>query len=191
MDKCPENKDTCRTCGDKHHTSMCKSVNKLYCVLYLDMSHASWDRSCPEFIRWCKIINKCNPVNNMPFFLAEQDWTLAIRPARVSLEECFPTTFSVNSLLLHGRRHQGTIPKAKQAQVTGVTGRKEPPHVTADDLTSSNCILVLEKNKYAVNSTAPSSEYKEPLWYPTPNEYMGSGTWENDNNKGEVTQRPT
>ena len=190
-DKCPESEDTCGTCGDKHRTSACKSENKLFCVSCLDTSHASWDRSCPEFTRRCEIINERNPVNNMPFFPAEQDWTLAVRPARVPLKEHFPASFSVNSLPLHGRRQQGAPSKAKHVQATVGTGRKELPRASADNLTSSNCIPVPEKNKYAANSAATPSGYVEPAWYHVPIGDKGTGTWENNNNEGEVTQRST
>ena len=56
-DKCPESEDTCSTCGGKHCTSACKAESKLYCVLCVDSTHTSWDRSCLEFIRQCENIN--------------------------------------------------------------------------------------------------------------------------------------
>jgi len=34
----------------------------------------------------------------MPFYPAEQDWTLSSRPSRVPLDECFPAAYAVNSL---------------------------------------------------------------------------------------------
>ena len=111
MDKCPESEDTCGTCGDKHRTSTCKTSNKLYCVSCATSTHASWDRACLEFLKQCKNINDRNPVNSMPFFLAEQDWTLAVRPSRIPLEERFPATYAINSLLVYGRRSQGAPPK--------------------------------------------------------------------------------
>ena len=92
-------------CGEKHRTSACKASNKVFCVSCADSTHPSWDRACPEFIRRCKIINESNPVNNMPFFPAEQDWTLSIRPPRIPISECFPTTYVVNSLPINGKRN--------------------------------------------------------------------------------------
>lgn len=105
-DKCPKSVDTCGTCGDKHRTNECKVTSKLFCVSCADSSHASWDRACPEFIRWCKIINECNPVNNMLFFPVEQDWTLVTRPSRIPLGDRFPATYAVNSLPIHSRALQ-------------------------------------------------------------------------------------
>jgi hypothetical protein len=61
-DKCPESEDTYGIYGDKYCTSACNSSNKLFCILCLDSLHTSWDRSCSEFIRWCKNISKCNLV---------------------------------------------------------------------------------------------------------------------------------
>jgi len=114
-DKCPEGEDTCGTCGDKHCTSACKASNKLYCVSCVVTSHASWDRACPEFLKRCENINECNPVNSMPFFPAEQDWTLVVRPSRIPLEEQFLATFAVNCLPMHGRRPQRGPPKASRS----------------------------------------------------------------------------
>jgi len=34
----------------------------------------------------------------MPFYLAEQDWTLLSRPSRVPIEEHFLAAYEVNSL---------------------------------------------------------------------------------------------
>jgi hypothetical protein len=73
VDSCPETEDTYGTYGEKHRTSTCKTSDKLFCMSCVDSMHTSWDRACPEFIRRCEIINDSNPVNNMPFFPAEQD----------------------------------------------------------------------------------------------------------------------
>jgi len=83
--------------------------SKRHCILCSINSHTSWDQLCPEFIRRCAILDKKNPVNGMLFFPAEQDWTLALtaRPSRIPLEEWFPATYTVNSLLaLGGRKTQ-------------------------------------------------------------------------------------
>jgi hypothetical protein len=150
-DKCPESEDTCGTCGDKHRTSTCNSSNKLFCISCSDSSHASWDRSCPEFIRWCENISERNPVNNMQFFPVEQDWTLTSRPSRIPLDMCFPATYAVNSLPIHGRRPQGAPPQVKQAQSTKANRRKGPTRAAGDvqKNPNPNLILVPERNKYA------------------------------------------
>ena len=167
-DKCPEGEDTCGTCGGKHRTSACKVEGKLYCVSCEDSAHASWDRSCPEFIRRCENINERNPINSMPFFPAEQDWTLASRPARIPLEEQFPGTFAVNSLPIYRRRHQYAPSKAKHVQGTDAHGRREPTRASAGDLTSSNRIPVPEKNKYVANGSGTPTGYTEPPWLHVP-----------------------
>jgi hypothetical protein len=69
--------------------NVCLNSGKHHCVLYSVDSHASWDRSCSEFIRWCKDMDQKNPVNSMPFFLAEQDWILAPWLNRIPLAEHF------------------------------------------------------------------------------------------------------
>jgi hypothetical protein len=46
-----------------------------------------------------------NPVNSMPFFPAEQDWTIMSQPNRILLEECFPASYKVNSLPALGNRN--------------------------------------------------------------------------------------
>ena len=178
-DKCTESADTCSTCGEKHRTSTCKSNNKLYCVSCADASHASWDRTCPEFIRRCKSINERYPVNSMPFFPAEQDWTLSVRPARIPLDEWFPTTLAVNSLPSCGRKYQGAPQKTNRNQVGNVNGKKDPHHPPAAGSTNPNSIPVPEKNRYAVNGPGPNTEYTPPQWRPYPSG-EGSGTWENE-----------
>jgi hypothetical protein len=47
--KCQADKDTCGTCGNLHRTNVCTNKGKVYCVTCKDSSHASWDRTCPEF----------------------------------------------------------------------------------------------------------------------------------------------
>ena len=97
-DKCLQMEDTCGTCGGKHRTSACTNKDKRHCVSCGSNSHASWDRTCPDFIRRCAFIDERNPDNSMPFFPAEQDWTLVTRPSRVPMAERFPATYAVNSL---------------------------------------------------------------------------------------------
>ena len=190
-DKCLESVDTCGTCGDKHRTSTCKSSNnKLYCVSCADSSHASWDRSCPEFIRRCENINERNPVNSMPFFPAEQDWTLSVRPGRIPLDERFPTTFAVNSLPPRGSRQQGAPPKTNRNHAGNANGRKDPHRSTLDGRTNPNNIPVPVRNKYATFETNADTEYTQPQWRPYPSG-EGNGSWDNDKAEGDVTQRPT
>ena len=96
--RCPEADDTCGTCGGKHRTNVCDSREKLHCVSCGDNTHASWDRTCPEFTKRCAILDERNPLNNMPFFPTEQEWTLVSRPNRIPLDERFPAAYAVNDL---------------------------------------------------------------------------------------------
>ncbi|KAH7918417.1 hypothetical protein BV22DRAFT_983350, partial [Leucogyrophana mollusca] len=50
--QCPNDHDTCGTCGDEHRTSECDNTDpgKRYCVNCRDGGHASWDRECPAFL---------------------------------------------------------------------------------------------------------------------------------------------
>ena len=103
-DKYLETSDTCSTCSKSHRTSTCANRGKLYCISCHDNTHASWDRSCPDFIRRCENLDDRNPVNGMLFYPAEQDWTLSSRPSRVPLEERFPKAYVVNSLPMSNLR---------------------------------------------------------------------------------------
>ena len=153
-DSCPESEDTCGTCREKHCTNTCTNNSKRHCVSCGDSSHASWDRLCPEFIRHCAILDERNPINSMPFFLAEQDWMLATaaRPSRVPLNKCFPATYMVNSLLSLGRRktqcRKGPGPWGKPLQ------------------TGPNSIPITANNRYGTRSTgeAKKDDAAMPEW---------------------------
>ena len=150
-DSCPENEDTCGTCGDKHRTNACTNNSKCHCVSCGVNSHASWDRQCPEFIRRCAVLDERNPVNSMPFFPAEQDWTLAIesRPSRIPFEERFPPSYAVNSLpSLGGRKTQ----RGKGA------GRRGQPSQSG-----SNTIPITDNNRYNARA-AGGSEKDDAAW---------------------------
>jgi hypothetical protein len=86
---CPASVDTCGTCGEQHRTNACLNSGKLWCVTCESTYHASWDRNCPEFSRKCAMMDKKNPVNSMPFFPTDQDWTQMGRPERIPMAERF------------------------------------------------------------------------------------------------------
>jgi hypothetical protein len=50
-------------------------------------------------------MDKRNSENSMPYFPTEQDWTLAVRPSRIPLEEHFLGKFLVNSLPIYRAKH--------------------------------------------------------------------------------------
>jgi hypothetical protein len=95
---CLESTDTCGTCGGEHQTRSCTSPDKAYCVLCKSNMHASWDRKCPEFIRWCIRHNERHPENDMIYFPTEEEWTLTARPVRIPIDEHFPAHYTVASL---------------------------------------------------------------------------------------------
>ena len=47
---CPEEKDTCGTCGGEHCHSNCNSYCTYFCVSCRSKEHGSLDRECPEYI---------------------------------------------------------------------------------------------------------------------------------------------
>ena len=96
--ECRAQKDTCGTCGGQHKTNECESENKRYCVSCKASTHASWDRSCPEFLRKCEEYSKFHPENSLVYFPTDEDWTRATRPERIPFEDKFPTHFSMGSL---------------------------------------------------------------------------------------------
>ena len=96
--ECRAQKDTCGTCGGHHKTNECESEDKRYCVSCKASTHASWDRSCPEFLRKCDEYSKFHPENSLIYFPTDEDWTRAARPERIPFEDKFPTHFSMGSL---------------------------------------------------------------------------------------------
>jgi len=94
----------------------------------------------------------------MPFFPAEQDWTLALasRPSRIPIEERFPVTYTVNSLPALGSRKtqcgKGPYAQGKHTQ------------------TSSNNILIPGINRYGTREPGELAEDGEgiPEWLREP-----------------------
>ena len=172
-DKCPENEDTCGTCGGKHRTNVCSNNGKRHCVSCDVNSHASWDRSCPEFIKRCEAIDRKNPVNSMPFFPAEQDWTLASRPNKIPLDERFPAAYAVNSLPVLGNRN--------------AQRRKGPNRAGKSSQSNPNLIPVPAKNRFGDKEPGELACDEEgiPDWMREPIE----GELEYENTDGDVIQR--
>ena len=172
-DKCLGSEDICGTCGGKHRTNVCSNSGKRHCVSCDADSHASWDRSCPEFIRRCEAMDQKNPVNSMPFFPAEQDWTLASRPNRIPLVERFPAAYAVNSLPVPGNRN---AQRKKGPNRTGKSPQSNP-----------NLIPVPAKNKYGDKEPGELADDEEgiPAWLREPIDRE----LEYENTDGDVTQR--
>jgi hypothetical protein len=119
---CEAQTDTCGTCGADHRTNTCKDKNSLYCASCQTNSHASWDRTCPEFRRRCDIYNERYPENNMVYFPTEEDWTLTPIPSRVQPEERFPKKFAVNSLPVTNRSQSRPVVRLPQGNPSGSRG---------------------------------------------------------------------
>jgi uncharacterized protein YoxC len=109
--ECPASVDTCGTCGGKHRTNSCQNRDKRWCVTCESADHASWDRNCPEFSRRCYMLDERNPENHMPYFPTEQDWSQMTCPDRITLDECFPGRYAVNSLPIYGTRQPNMGPR--------------------------------------------------------------------------------
>jgi len=172
-DKCLETGDTCGTCGESHRTSTCANRGKLYCVSCGDNTHASWDRSCPDFIRRCENLDDRNPMNGMPFYPAEQDWTLSSRPSRVPLEERFPMAYAVNSLPTSNMRKA----QRRKGQSRGGNPPQQYP----------NNIQIPERNRYDTREAGELPDDKDgiPQWMREP---IGSSLI-TENTDGDVTQQ--
>jgi hypothetical protein len=123
---CTAPNDTCGACGEAHRTTACTNIGKLYCVSCENSSHPSWDRKCPEFARRCAIFDDRNPENAMPFFPTGEDWTLAVRPNKISIPERFPTKFAVNSLPVRGRSPTKTGNRRQDTRKAGKSTRGNP-----------------------------------------------------------------
>lgn len=124
---CTKQEDACGTCGEAHHTNLCRNVDKKYCVSCKVNTHASWDRNCPEFIRRRKIHDKKHPENSLIYFPTEENWTLTSCPIRIPLEERFPQHYAVNSLPITSRKPntKGKKPLMTKALTTKDAYRKE------------------------------------------------------------------
>ena len=115
---CQAQTETCGTCGEDHRTNNCQNKNKLYCASCRTNEHASWDRSCPEFLRRCANYDLRHPENDMVYFPTEQDWTLTSRPHRIPQEERFPQRFAVNSLPSTKQKNSKPVVRLPRSQTS-------------------------------------------------------------------------
>ena len=70
---CLEEKDACGNCREDHHTKECPDKERRYCVSCKNNSHASWDRSCLEFLRCIEKMDENHPKNALMYFLLHSD----------------------------------------------------------------------------------------------------------------------
>ena len=95
---CSATKDTCGTCGGEHRSADCMESGKRYCASCKSNAHASWDRSCPEFLKRCAWYDEKHPDNTLKYFPTEEAWSQEVRPARFPFAERFPMQYAVGSL---------------------------------------------------------------------------------------------
>jgi hypothetical protein len=149
---CPQQYDTCGTCGDRHKTPACTQPGKLRCASCKVEGHASWDRACPAFVRRCEELDARMLENQMPYFPTEEPWTHVSQPPKPSL----PPRWTVTATALQavgssewqtvshrkGKYKQTTIPfQRAQQEVAGVGFTPPaPPSRRASPATSPNSL---------------------------------------------------
>ena len=97
---CLEEKDACGNCGEDHHTKECPDKERRYCVSCKNNSHASWDRSCPEFLRRVEKMDENHPENALMYFPTDEDWSTQVCPPKLDFDLKFPAKYEVASLPL-------------------------------------------------------------------------------------------
>jgi hypothetical protein len=161
--ECTAEVDTCGACGEAHRTKHCRNRDKWHCASCGPNTHASWDRSCPEFIRRCAILDERNPQNAMPFFPAEHDWTLTVRPERIPLDMRFPGKYAVNSLPLGGKSTgQSTRPHAATRNMSG-NGPKRA-NASNSKRVNPNLIPISQGRKEGVILSEDDIWNMDPVW---------------------------
>ena len=98
--ECLEEKDACGNCGENHYTKECPDKNRRYCVSCKNDTHASWDRSCPEFRRRVEKMDENHPENALMYFPTDEDWSTQVCPTKLDLDVKFPAKYAVASLPL-------------------------------------------------------------------------------------------
>lgn len=113
-----------------------------------------------------------NPVNSMPFFLAEQNWMLASWLNKIPLNESFLAAYSVNSLPLVGSKN---MQRKKGPNCAGKSPQSNP-----------NLILIPPKNRFSEKEPGKLADNKEgiPEWCCVPID----GELEYENTDGDVLQ---
>jgi hypothetical protein len=130
--QCMATKDTCGTCGGDHWTNACSESTKRYCAPCSSVSHASWDRQCPIFLRRCAEFDETHPENALKYFPTDEPWSKVIRPAKLPFTERFPARFAVGSLPPPPTRENTREPPTRQIN----TRRRRHPPQRANKQTS-------------------------------------------------------
>ena len=80
--ECVNRGDTCANCAGAHRTADCQDKGKKHCVSCNIATHASWERSCPEFKNRCKKLDERYIENTMPYFPTDEPWTMVSTPPK-------------------------------------------------------------------------------------------------------------
>lgn len=67
------------------------------CGDLLGVGHASWDRTCPTFLRKCREQDRTHPQNALPFFPSTAEWTWRTETPFVPTDTNYMNTETVSS----------------------------------------------------------------------------------------------
>ena len=100
---CTEEKDTCGNCAGPHRTNSCLTKD-IRCASCKTEDHASWNRSCPTFLRKAAEFNNRNPDNLLQYFPTADSWTWSAT-IKTPLPPMLPTKLRPSPVQL-GKRPQ-------------------------------------------------------------------------------------
>jgi len=111
--ECTARSDTCANCAEAHRTVDCQDKGKKRCVSCESATHASWDRSCPEFKNKCRKLDERYIENTMPYFPTDEPWTHVSSPTKpeqqFSLSQHLPSFAQQDPPSAAPQRHQTTL----------------------------------------------------------------------------------
>ncbi|PIL24452.1 transcription factor [Ganoderma sinense ZZ0214-1] len=130
---CPQQNDTCGTCGRAHRTSECtrQDPRDHKCVVCNKSGHATWSRDCPEFIDRLRRADARHPENRLRFFPTTDpdSWVPQLdEPARGTAWEIFQDAFN-RPPAAPSQRRRGDQARMTQATLD-FTARSPPPSST-------------------------------------------------------------
>jgi len=120
-----------------------------------------------------------NPLNSMPFFPTEQDWTLVSRPIRIPLEERFPAAYAVNSLPYSTAKPPGGPPQRRAAAIRAAKVPRDNPNNIP--LPSKN-----DRTQKEAGEITDQVQEGDPSWLREP----AAPTHQFFNKKGEPIEKP-
>ena len=98
INNCPENEDTCGMCSKyDHHTSQCQETctDNFYCVNCKTYQHASWDQTCPTFLKEKAQLQAHQPEHRCKYFSIQDNpstWPKSSNPNTFSSTDDTPTS---------------------------------------------------------------------------------------------------